>query len=515
MAVIQAGGVADLGVDDVNISPIQLGTQIAGDGGVGEAVVVDLSALGDQTGLTGTVPAHQHLGTLVVVGDQHQDLGVLGDLQGQDALIVTDDGDSGSGDVTLHGTVLGGTDGGQSLLQGVVSGVVIQDATVLLDGQDTGDGVVDTGHGDGAVLDSGDDTVDDGVQVSQVSLRVQGAGHADHVQTSLDGDDDGLDLIPGAGDTGHVHGVGDHDALEAHLALQQAGQDVIGHGGGQGLFLAGLVGQDLVALQLGVQDVSGHDHFDALLDGDGVGLQLVLQQNIQGLIDHGQAVVGVSSGIAMAGEVLGGADNIILSQTGDDSGSQLADHGGVITEGTQADNGVVGVVVHIDDGSQVGVDAQNGQLGADDQTGVVSVLGAALSVGCAQSHIAGQGSAGAQTVDGATLLVSGNQQGDAAVLDGSCLHGLSQIEGLLSLLNVVSKEDDGTEVVIFDDLADLIVHNGEVLGSPVTEVNHQHLGDLVAKGHAVDQISDPVCGLCRDKDSGHHADDHNQCQHKG
>ena len=260
--------------------------------------------------------------------------------------------------------------------------------------------------------------------------------------------------------------------------------------------------------------MSGHDHFDALVDGDGVGLQLVLHQNVQGLVHDGQAIVGIGSGIAVAGEVLGGADNVVLSQTGDDGRSQLADHGGIITEGTQADNGVVGVVVHVDDGSQVGVDAQNAQLGADDLTGVVGVDGAAVGVSGTQGHVAGQGGAGAQAVDGAALLVSRDQQGNAAVLGGGRLHGGGQVVGLLGLLDVVSKEDDGTEVIILDDLTDLVVHDGEVLGSPVAEVDHHHLSDLIPQGHAVDQIGDPVSVLCSDKDTGHQTDDHDQCQHK-
>src|SRR5208282_673442 len=90
-------------------------------------------------------------------------------------------------------------------------------------------GLVDAGPGEFAALYGLEDPVVGAIEV---------AGDEDEVGSGLEGFDGGAAralrrvAAEDAGEAVHVHGIGDNDAMEAELVLQQAGGDAGGDGGG-------------------------------------------------------------------------------------------------------------------------------------------------------------------------------------------------------------------------------------------------------------------------------------------
>ena len=482
------GGATELGDDDDVVALGDLVLDLGLGGLVG--VVVDqgliLHAV-HQTGSLSAAEAQLQARGLVGVGADEQHLLTALGADGQSVVLVLHHGDTGGGDFPLLLAVLVGTHGGQSLLQGVVGGVVVQNAALLLQGQDAGDGLVDTALGNLTGPHSGHDVGDDLVQVVHAAVPIQHAGHEQNVHTSLDGLDAGLGLSVQIGQTCHVHGIGDENAVVTHVTAYDVGQELLGDRGGD--VVAVLHG----GVNLGIGDVGHHEHVGARIHSSLEGDQLHVLDLLIALVHNGQAGVGVGGGIAVAGEVFGSGDHVGGVDALNHGNSIVCDFVGVIAEGTQTDDGVIGVVVHIHHRGEVGVDAQGAELAADDGAGPLGVLGV---TGGAHGHVAGQSAAGAQTVHNAALLVNADEHGHRAVLALQVLRlqVLDQIEALLGGLDVVGEEDDAAKVVVVEHLGHLIVHLGEVRGGalsggrPVPEVGHEHLLHLLFQGHVAQNL---------------------------
>ena len=135
----------------------------------------------------------------------------------------------------------------------------------------------------------------------------------------------------------------------------------------------------------------------------------------QGVLDpagghHGHAVVGVHRGVAVAGEVLGAGGHAGDCMPADEGPGVAGDQVGVGAEGPQADDGVVGVGVHVGRGREVDGDAGGGQVARQVRG---ERLGQRHVVHHAERVAAGTGAAGADFEPGhlAGLLVGADQGG--------------------------------------------------------------------------------------------------------
>ena len=103
---------------------------------------------------------------------------------------------------------------------------------------------------------------------------------------------------------GHVQAVGDHHAVEAHLAPQHAVDHTCGKACRQ-------LGIEAAMLQM-----PDHDHLnDSLIDQATVGGELAVFERL-GDIGGGQMRVGGTA--AVAGEVLDGSGHAVLAMAGDE-----------------------------------------------------------------------------------------------------------------------------------------------------------------------------------------------------
>ena len=338
-------------------------------------------------------------------------------------------------------------------------------------------------------------------QLADVVVAPHLHGHERDVRTGKEGPAHGVDRREIGRDGVHVEGVGDGDARESQLVAQDVGEEGLRERGRQGhLAHVGVGGGGGLGLYLRVLDVGGHHHINARLEGGAERHELELLELGQALVDARQTGVGVRRRVAMAGEVLGAAADALALDSLEHRAAQLAHELGPVGERAQADDGVVRVVVDVHHRGKVDVDAKGAQLISHDLAALARKVGAARG---AEGHVARHGATAAQAVDDAALLVDAEQKRDAAgrrprgVAHRSRLQGIGELEGLLRLVDVVGKEDDATKAVLVDDGIYLVVHLNEVsrifgraIGVPHAEVGHEHLADLLAASHRLEQHGD-------------------------
>ena len=220
--------------------------------------------------------------------------------------------------------------------------------------------------------------------------------------------------------------------------------------------------------------------------------------------DDGQAGVRIGVGVAVAGEVLGGAGDAAAVV----AAHRLADHPchqlRVGAEGAHPDDRVVRVDVDVGDRCVVLVDADGGQLGADDTGGREGV---GRRTGRAQRHVAGHlgGRLGQPVDDGAALLVDGDDQREAARV----LQAVGELRDLPGVAHVVGaaagvEVDDGTRPVLGDDLGrgvhavQLAVARVHGLRALPVDLDDEQLAELLLQGHPRGQFTDlAVVGVRR------------------
>ena len=118
-----------------------------------------------------------------------------------------------------------------------------------------------------------------------------------------------------------------------------------------------------------------------------VGVEVDVAQLVGGVAHHGQRVVRVGVGVAVAGEVLGGGNDAVALQTLHVS-HRLAGHVvAVLAERAVADYGVVGIAVDVGDGREVDVDAQAAAVLPDL---VAHAVNQAVVADGAQHHLLGE-----------------------------------------------------------------------------------------------------------------------------
>ena len=231
-----------------------------------------------------------------------------------------------------------------------------------------------------------------------------------------------------------------------------------------------------------------HDHIRAVFDRGLEGDQLGLPEFLIGLVHGGGPDMAVDTGVAVAGEVLVGRDDMVLRQAPGKGLAQLRHQLRVIREGPGPDHGVGGVVVHVDVRRKVHVEAQGRQfLAQNDPRGQRIVLGPVP--GRADGHIAGHAGTGAQTDDDAALLIHrhkiGNAGRDAFDLRVVGLQVGDQLRRLSVADDIAAEQDDAAVLVPAQGLCQSgdLAQVRHVLLIPGPDRGNDHLGDLFVHGH--------------------------------
>ena len=203
----------------------------------------------------------------------------------------------------------------------MVDGVEINEAVLVqaergLGAQDLADGFVDAALAESLRFFT--------AAKNSVVGAVEVAGNEDVVGSGLDGLDGGTAralrrvAAEDAGNAVHIHCVGDDDALEAELILQQTGADVVGKSGDT-------VG---IGLKRRHEEMADHHCIDACGDGSTEGRQLNLIEALAGGIDAGERKMRIRVGISVAGKMLCGGHAVSIVHSLDEGLDHLADFGG-------------------------------------------------------------------------------------------------------------------------------------------------------------------------------------------
>uniref|UniRef100_E6QLE1 Uncharacterized protein n=1 Tax=mine drainage metagenome TaxID=410659 RepID=E6QLE1_9ZZZZ len=242
----------------------------------------------------------------------------------------------------------------------------------------------------------------DGVEQAVVGT-VEVGGDDDHVvagENGLDGFGGGdLSLVAGKdlGERAHVERVGDHEAVEAKLLLEQVGDDAVRDAGRT----------VRVGFDGGNGEVTDHDRVHPGGNCGAEGREFERVKPVERSIDAGESEVGVGVGIAVAGEVFGGGEQargVSARDVGRDHG---ADQGWISTEGAGVDDWIGGVGVDVGDGKPVPVDAD----GAGFEGGDAPELAGKLRVASrAEGHGCGEGRCAVQAHGQPALEVSSEEQ---------------------------------------------------------------------------------------------------------
>ena len=258
-----------------------------------------------------------------------------------------------------------------------------------------------------------------------------------------DGSDAPLYGAKVAGDGVHLEAIGEDEALEAELLLQEAGDDGTAHRCRHRLLLEG-----------GEEDVAAHHRLYPVSNRGLEGGEVLLEVGAVPRYRR-QGDMAVEVGIAVAGEVLGRGHHAPLLQALDHLRCVGDDRLGPIAVGAYPDDRVVGVRVHIDRGGEVDGDPHCPQFGCGEEACTVCVLRRAAG---GNRHRSGHvGAVGRETGDHPTLLVDADEGGSPARLLDERLDLRCQGGKLLLALDIVGEEDDVGYLVGADGLPEPVI----------------------------------------------------------
>lgn len=270
--------------------------------------------------------------------------------------------------------------------------------------------------------------------------------------------------------TDHVGSIGDDQAVEAQLGLQQALDQLRAQGCGQDLVVIQIPASQLT-LPCGLGNMACHDGLDAVVDELLVDLAEGIHPLLAGqVIDAHHQVLVVFFG-AVAGPMLDGGSHLALL---------IALHEGfgifhsavcVIAVGAELNDGISPVLQQVNDGRKVPVGTDGHGFRAADLAAGVSHLRITGGCGCSTAGDVG-------TAADAALTVGSHQQRDPAAI----LEGVDHVPQLGCGSVVVAQ---GTGMVGICNLLD-------ALRAEVIDHVDEQLTDLLLVGHAGNGVHDPL-----------------------
>ena len=233
------------------------------------------------------------------------------------------------------------------------------------------------------------------------------------------------------------------------------------------------------------------------LEGD----QLGLPELLIGLV-HGRGPdVAVDTGVAVAGEMLVGRDDMVLRKPLCKGPAQLRHKLRVVREGPGPDHGVGGVVVYIDVRCVIHVEAQGRHLLAQNGSRSQCIVLRPVP-GRADGHIAGHAGPGAQPGDDASLLIHRHKIGDAGRnalnLRVVGLQVGDQLRRLSVAGDIPAEQDDPAVLVSAQGLCQGgdLVQVRHVLLVPCPDRRDDHLGNFFVHGHPAQNPVRLGCQSC-------------------
>ncbi len=265
------------------------------------------------------------------------------------------------------------------------------------------------------------------------------------------------------------------------LILEQAGADAVGEGG------------DALRIRLKRRhkELAHHHRIDPGGDGRTEGWQFDLIEAFAAGHDAGEGKMGISIGIAVPWEMLGGGHAVPIMDSVDEGRDQFADFARVFSEGAGIDNGIAGIGVHVGIGIEIPVHADGARLGGGDASELIGVPEVA---GGAKRHGMRKAGAAVESHRQAALKVGGKQQRQLAIalqLVGE--HRRVQRTPLEQQAAIDVRGDaEGAEVVLFH----LIAQHQVVRAAEVHEIDlgpdHEQLADFFLQRHLVKRLLSPV-----------------------
>ena len=261
-----------------------------------------------------------------------------------------------------------------------------------------------------------------------------------------------------------------------------------------------------------------HDHLRTGVDTSLEGDQLVLLELLIGFVDRGQTGMAVGAGVAVSGEVLQGRDDARIVERLDKNAAVLGDGLRVVGKGTNTDDRVGRIVVHVHVGREIRVEADGSELLAHH---LGDFLRDAQVVDRAERHVArGHGSL-RQTGDVAAFLIGGDDQLRTVAACGVRLLQLVNEPRRAGVGRRVLQEQDHACIAVFVQRICDVLRDLRHLGSGAFRVHlpaerrHDHHADLVLRRHG-SQILFRRALLCRDRhDRRRHAEQqHDKHQRK-
>ena len=315
-----------------------------------------------------------------------------------------------------------------------------------------------------------------GLEVGDILADV--VGKEDHITARDDGAGDGVLPLGGGSIPHHVGGIGDDDAVEAHILPQQAGEQLGSHGCGLDVLILD-AGAELPA-HLRQGDMAHHDGFKPLVDEGAVdlaeaGLPIL---DAQGVDAHSQVLVQLLH--AVAGEMLGGAGHIRVGVFDALNVSPGVGNDGIRVgaESPGVDDGVPPVLVDIHHRVEHPVGAKSRGLPPGHQAHMVGVLGA---LACAALHSGSHKGSLRGCAVAAVVTVGSDQQGDL----GMRLEGGQLVVDLLFVASVLPPQAAHVG----------LVQQGFHLLFPEAGLgleDHKELAQFFLQGHASDGIFHPM-----------------------
>ena len=176
-----------------------------------------------------------------------------------------------------------------------------------------------------------------------------------------------------------------------------------------------------------------------------------LFQFVIALVDERQTCMAVSAGITVTGEMLAGRDNALTLESLDVLHAHFAYKLRIRTERAGVDYRIRGIIVNVENGCKVSIDAERHYLAADYLRIVIRIV---RIIRCSECHVSACGSTCSETVDTSALLICTDQHRNAAfTIHGSLLYFSCKPDSLRGILDIISEKAYTVEVVILDELS--------------------------------------------------------------
>ena len=197
----------------------------------------------------------------------------------------------------------------------------------------------------------------------------------------------------------HFHTICDNQTIIAQFFLQEIGDDSVRHGGNGIGF----------GIQSGNVQVTDHHHIRIFVDEIAIRIEFHLVQIDTVFVDFGKTVVRIRLCIAVTGIMLEGGDDAAILHPVHIEHGLTAHFVAVFAKGTAVNHRVTAVVIDVDAGGEVEVDADGLALFSNLHAHLVDERVVLFGKG-AEGHLAGESHAAVESHGRTPFAVNGHEQ---------------------------------------------------------------------------------------------------------